>query len=158
MQHIQKRNFLALQSVIIGCGVLFTPTIFANTNTLPQMVNPEQIARLFVTLLFVIGLIFACALFYRRFVLKRQPMGGALTIMHSLSMGHKQRLVLVRIQQHYLLLGITPNQITHLRAFSQEELEISESDMKEKHIKVNNSVFAKIQQSLLHSNNPQNLP
>lgn len=65
-------------------------------------------------LIFVIGMIFAFAWAMRRYMRLQNSVSGGLQIIGGLSMGVRERLVLVQVGEQQLLLGVTPTTITTL--------------------------------------------
>lgn len=75
----------------------------------------SELASVFFSLLLIVGLIFALAWLVRRF-------GGAgalgasssMRVVSSLNLGAKEKVVVVKVGDQQLLLGVTPHQITKL--------------------------------------------
>jgi flagellar protein FliO/FliZ len=71
-----------------------------------------------ISLLMVVALIFACAMVLKKFQLTQQNVAG-LKIVTSLSLGTKERIVVVQIADKQILLGVTSQQITVLDNLEQ---------------------------------------
>ncbi len=82
--------------------------------------------QLGVTLIFIVGLIFACGWLVRRMA------GGAgfnnrhIKVLSVTPLGTREKLMLVRAADEYLLLGVTPNGISTLHRY-EEPIELNES-------------------------------
>lgn len=82
--------------------------------------------KLGLTLVFIIGLIFACGWLVRRMA------GGAgfnhrhIKVLSVMPLGTREKLMLVKAADEYLLLGVTPNGITTLHRYD-EPIDITEA-------------------------------
>lgn len=70
-------------------------------------------------LLFVIGLIFAFAWAMRRYMRLQNSVSGGLQIIGGLSLGVRERLILVQVGEQQILLGVTPTSISTLHVLAQ---------------------------------------
>ena len=70
-------------------------------------------ATMILSLLMVVVLIIACAMLLKKFQITQQNV-SALKIVTSLSLGTKERIVVVQVADKQLLLGVTAQQITIL--------------------------------------------
>jgi flagellar protein FliO/FliZ len=71
-----------------------------------------------LSLLMVLGLIIICALLLKRFNLTQQDV-SQLKVVTSLSLGAKERVVVVQAGEQQLLLGVTAQQITLIEHLSE---------------------------------------
>lgn len=84
--------------------------------------------KLTLTLVFIVGLILACGWLVRRMA------GGAgfnhrhIKVLSVMPLGTREKLMLVKAADEYLLLGVTPNGITTLHRYD-EPIDISETSM-----------------------------
>lgn len=84
--------------------------------------------KLALTLAFIVGLIFACGWLVRRMA------GGAgfnhrhIKVLSVMPLGTREKLMLVKAADEYLLLGVTPNGITTLHRYD-EPVDISDNHM-----------------------------
>ena len=81
--------------------------------------NPDLFG-LFGALAVTLGAVFLCAMLYKKMVSYRPRGNHTLQVLSSLSLGSREKLILVNAGDKQLLLGVTPQQVTHLC-----ELEIS---------------------------------
>jgi flagellar protein FliO/FliZ len=120
MLTIKKMNALKnkAEKMFFSALLLFTPLVFAEEST--PVVGKHSGANMdamsmIVSLLLVLGLIVVCALLVKRF----QPMiqmNSALKVVSSLSLGAKERIVVVQVGDKQLLLGVTSQQISLLES------------------------------------------
>jgi flagellar protein FliO/FliZ len=111
---------MKIRSLIIGiyCGALSMPSHaeepLKTLNTLPS--SPAYLIKLVLGLVVVLMLFAALAWLVRRFGLGgfTNSSTGELSVLESLSLGSRERLVIVQIGQEKLLLGITAGQINKL--------------------------------------------
>lgn len=71
-------------------------------------------SSMILSLLMVLGLIIICALVLKRFNLTQQN-SAQLKVIASLSLGAKERIVVVQIGEEQLVLGVSPQQISLLK-------------------------------------------
>lgn len=76
-----------------------------------------DIANLVMAMAVVIGLIFACAWFVKRMTGGVSFNNRLIKIKSVISLGVKEKLVIVEVGDNQLLLGVTPNQINILKEF-----------------------------------------
>ncbi len=132
---VRKNKLVILTSAYF---FLSAPLALAQENipTVGKHVGANMDAMsMIVSLLLVLGLIVICALFVKRF----QPMiqmNSGLKVVSSLSLGAKERLVVVQVGEKQLLLGVTSQKISLL-----DNLELP--------IKTENSSESDINKSLL---------
>jgi len=88
------------------------------------MANTDA-GSMILSLLMVLALIVLSALLLKRFNFTQQN-SGQLKVVASLSLGVKERLVVAQIGEQQLVLGVTPQQITLIKAL-EEPIASSES-------------------------------
>lgn len=84
-----------------------------------QSVGGSDYLQVFLGLFLVVGLIVALAWAARRFGRFNVAGAGALRILGGLSMGQRERIVLVQVGEEQLLLGVAPGQVQTLHVLSQ---------------------------------------
>ena len=82
-----------------------------------ELGSASSVAGLAVSLMLVLGLILLLAWLLRRMPRMNLAAQGPLRIRHSLSLGMKERVLLVEAHGETLLLGVTAQQITCLHRF-----------------------------------------
>ena len=111
-------HFLAWPALL-----LTTPVALAQS---PAPGGQSDYMKLGLTLVFIIGLIFACGWLVRRMA------GGAgfnhrhIKVLSVMPLGTREKLMLVKAADEYLLLGVTPNGITTLHRYD-EPIDIGEN-------------------------------
>ena len=75
--------------------------------------------QMFLGLLLVLAIIFGMAWFIRRMGSFQQVSHGALRILGGLSVGQRERIVLVQVGEKQLLIGLAPGQIRTLHVLEQ---------------------------------------
>lgn len=73
-----------------------------------------------MNLTLVLFLIVFAAWVLQRFKTKSWRKNEWITILQATSLGAKEKLLLVEVNQAYLLLGVTPHQISTLHVFSEK--------------------------------------
>ena len=98
----------------------------ASTNVGPS----GGVADVFMGLSAILGLIVLLAWAAKRLNINNMSQGTALKLQSVLSLGAKEKIVIVEADGHKLLLGVTPNNITLLRQLeNKESLQIDEVPM-----------------------------
>ena len=69
----------------------------------------------------VLGVIFLLAWLSKRFNIAAPGGGGNMRMISAMSMGQKEKIVLVEVEGQKLLLGVTPNQISCLKELGRSE-------------------------------------
>ena len=96
------------------------PAASALTNNIANNpLNASYLAQLVVGLLVVILCIVALAWFAKRFGRLQTSSDGALQMLGGMSMGARERIVLVQVGDKQLLLGVAPGQINTLHVLDE---------------------------------------
>jgi flagellar protein FliO/FliZ len=108
--------------LLVAFYLLFFPlNIFAQEEVVQvgkHVTTTTGSATMIISLLMVVALIFACAMVLKKFQLTQQNVAG-LKIITSLSLGTKERIIVVQVADKQLLLGVTAQQITVLDNLEQ---------------------------------------
>ena len=80
---------------------------------------PNAEAGIVLNLLLVLLLIVICGWLYARGPARMRGAGGTLEIVASRQVGSRERLAVVQVGDEQLLLGITPNGISHLHTLAE---------------------------------------
>ncbi|WP_223232391.1 MULTISPECIES: flagellar biosynthetic protein FliO [Marinomonas] len=79
----------------------------------------SSIWKIVISLIVVIAFIPACLWLMKRFQFAQMKLGQSeIKIVNVQSLGTKEKLMLVEVEGERLLIGVTPQSITHLRSFS----------------------------------------
>ena len=73
-------------------------------------------------LLLVLAIIFGCAWLARRFGVQRLGGSRLVNVVSSAQLGPRERVVVVAIADRWLVLGVTPSQVTHLHDLPAQAL------------------------------------
>ncbi len=87
----------------------------------PMLTNPVGIGnfvQMLLGLLVVLGIIFAMAWLIRRMGHVQVRMQGVLKVLGGISIGQRERIVLVQVGEQQLLIGVAPGQIRTLHVLS----------------------------------------
>lgn len=108
----------------IGLLILLFPAgLLAQTATQQPLamdpVSPSYMMKLTGGLLVVVALIFIFAWLFKRFNLTQQSQGGLLKIIGGLSLGTRDRIVLLQVGKEQILLGLSPGRIEKLHTLSE---------------------------------------
>ncbi len=87
--------------------------------TVIDPVSPTYMMKLTGGLLLVVAIIFTIAWMLKRLNLTQQSQGGALRIVAGLSVGTRDRIVLVQVGDEQILVGLSPGRMEKLHALSQ---------------------------------------
>ena len=100
-----------------------------NTSALPDLLAPPadissstqiDILQLLMPIAFVLGLIFALAWFVRRFNTALPINNKVIEQLSSLKVSNQTRISLIRVGDKDMLIGMTPNTISHLYTFDKQ--------------------------------------
>ncbi|HID81270.1 MAG TPA: flagellar biosynthetic protein FliO [Chromatiales bacterium] len=118
---MNKRFFGRL---LTGMCSLFLPAAVTAESTLPAASSPTAFyfVKLGLALLLVLGIFVAFAWMMRRFSGFQSSAKGDLRVITGLSLGTRERLVVVKVGKAQLLLGVTPGKISKLHVL-EEDLE-----------------------------------
>jgi len=93
--------------------------LHAEETTQPAVASGTQLMSVVFSLLMVLAVILALAWLLRRFGQGGFSGQGDMKVVASLSLGTRERLVVVDIQGQQLLIGVTPQQIRTLHVFDE---------------------------------------
>ncbi|MBT8434083.1 MAG: flagellar biosynthetic protein FliO [Gammaproteobacteria bacterium] len=101
---------------------LLSSTALAQSQTDSPVLEPLSTPYLFKLtggLLLVVMVIFVLAWLVRKFNLNQQSQNGLIKIIAGLSIGTRDRIVLLQIGEEQILVGLTPGRIEKLHTLSQ---------------------------------------
>ncbi len=95
----------------------------AATATTVDPAAPVNVAQITLSLLVVVGLLIGASVLFKKFGLNRVINGGALPVkvIGSTSLGTNQRLVVIEVGEQWIVLGVTPQQITTITSLPRQE-------------------------------------
>ena len=97
-----------------------------------------SVIQVILSLAFVIVLIYAVAWYVRRLQLTTGAAGQSMRVVSALSVGTREKVVLVQVGEEQLLLGVAPGRVNLLRQFDGVAIESKDASLR--------SSFAKILQ------------
>ena len=90
-------------------------------------VSSGSILQVIVSLLFVIGAIVLVAWILKRINLPQNAAGSALRVISGVAVGQRERIVLVEVNDTWLVVGVAPGQVTALHTMPKNVLPTTES-------------------------------
>ena len=116
---------MALRAFLVGL-LLASSQAWAETTTRTASagasagpVGPGEVLQVFAALIFILVLIVLAAWLMRRFVTMPSGRSGALRMLAAISVGQRERVVLVQAGETQLLIGIAPGQVRTLHVFDK---------------------------------------
>ncbi|MFK7733974.1 MAG: flagellar biosynthetic protein FliO [Pseudomonadales bacterium] len=91
-------------------------------NEFPQA---SQLGNLVISLILVVALIFACIWVIKRLSNLNQAAGNHLNTIASLSLGTRERIVLVQVGDQQVLIGVAPGRVSKLQTFSEPVIDVN---------------------------------
>lgn len=73
--------------------------------------NPEYLLQVFISLVVVLVAIFLLSLLLRKFDLTAPRAEGPIRVLHTVSLGGKEQLILVEVGEEQILVGRSPGQV-----------------------------------------------
>ncbi len=114
MRYIIHKKLLLVGIMLLSLGIVHA----ADLNTGMQVSAPPEmmgsLVKVAVGLFLVVIAIFASAWLYRRFGQQVGVSSQALKLIGGISLGNRERVVLMKVGDQQILLGITPGQIQKL--------------------------------------------
>ena len=130
--NIQTSHKKILKSYAVDCLIVFVIVIlfFASSSVYADSVKPISSAnsgyifQVFVGLVIVIAMIFAVAALAKRFGAGGMLNNQHMKIVSSLSLGQKEKIIVIEAGERQLLLGVTAQQITNLYVFDESIIDL----------------------------------
>ncbi len=110
---------------LLSFGVIAEET---TPKALQSRITAPPLMEVVVSLLLIVGIILLLAWLVKRFGYFAVAKKGKLSIEASLPLGTRERVVLVKAEGVYLLLGVTASRIERLHEFSKDQVEEIVSD------------------------------
>ncbi|MGO3739958.1 MAG: flagellar biosynthetic protein FliO [Marinomonas foliarum] len=109
-------SFFSFDRVFIAILCVASPFLCAAGAQ--DMSVSSSIWKVVLSLIFVIAFIPACLWLMKRFQFAQMKLGQSdIKIISAQSLGAKEKLMLVEVEGERLLIGVTPQAISHLRSF-----------------------------------------
>ncbi len=94
----------------------------------PAAVSASSIAQIFFSLFLVLAAVALVAWIFRRINLPRRGAGNLLKVVSVVAVGQRERVVLVEINDTWLVVGVAPGQVRALHSMPRAELPEPEAD------------------------------
>lgn len=111
----------------------------------PAAVSSGSLLQITFSLLLVLGAIIAVAWLFKRMNLTQQGTGNLLKVIGSVAIGQRERVVLIEVNDTWLLVGVGPGQIRTLHTLDKSEIEPSSQQLDS----APDNKFAKLLSSIL---------
>ena len=120
---------LQLRSAVVLAGLLslslkaaaIIPTAVPSAATeSARGIGGAGILQALLGLAFVVGLIFFCGWAAKRFGLRQPGSGTLLKLISSVSLGQREKVVVIEVGATWLVLGVTPTQVNLLHSMDAE--------------------------------------
>lgn len=106
----------------------------------PPIVSPvftgNSVIQVVLSLAFVIVLIYAVAWYIRRLQLTTAGTGQAMQVVSALSVGPRERVVLVQVGEEQLLLGVAPGRVNLLQQFETAVIDVKDANLQTSFAKI----------------------
>jgi len=112
-----------LSALITSCtafSVLAAPTVIGSKSVDP--LSTANLTQWTVGLMFVLLLIIAVAWFAKRFTGFASAQVGQLKVLSGVSLGSREKAVLIRAGKQHLLLGVAPGRVVTLHTFEEGDI------------------------------------
>lgn len=93
----------------------------------PPAVSSGSIVQIIFSLLLVLAAIVLVAWLLKRMNVAQQGTGSFLKVLGSIAIGQRERVVLVEVNDTWLVVGVGPGQIRTLHTLPKSELKISDN-------------------------------
>ncbi len=103
----------AVFRLVLGPAFLFPHVAFA-ADTLPSTPSFGSLFQVFIALLIVIAAIAGSAWLMRRFGPTQMGPGGAMRVIGGVMIGPRERLVLVEVNDTWLIIGVAPGRVSQI--------------------------------------------
>lgn len=113
----RKRLITFLAAVFPGSSVLAAETPFPSMG--PQSLSFANVIQWSIGLLVVLVAIFICAWLLRKMTGFSSLAGGKLRVLGGISLGGREKVVLLQVEEKQLLLGVAPGSIKTLCVFEK---------------------------------------
>lgn len=123
----QKELSMALQTRTLSLFNLLCflyvsgDAIAAETAVVANNVAAPSLARVSISLVLVIGLLVLLSVLFKKFGLNRMNMSFPVKIVGAMSLGRNQRIVMIEVDDEWILLGVTPQQISTITTMPRQE-------------------------------------
>ena len=104
--------------------------VLINKPSVAPVFSGTSVIQVILSLAFVIVLIYAVAWYVRRMQLTTAGAGQSMRVVSALSVGTREKVVLVQVGEEQLLLGVAPGRVNLLRQFDGVAIENKTSGLR----------------------------
>lgn len=122
--NVSKSSSKALWAVLPG---VLSGTAIAQTSSAAPVTSASSWVPVLLSLLLVIGVIFALAFLVRRFT-GLHSSHGQIRSVASLMVGTRERIAVIQVGKEQHLIGVTPHNINHLAKLDEPLTDIATND------------------------------
>lgn len=125
-----KPGFICARLCVIAC--LYTPLLATAQNTRPAYTPPppvtmssSSILQVIFSLLLVLAAVVLVAWILKRINLPQHAAGNLIKVQASVAVGQRERIVLVEVNDTWLVVGVAPGQVRTLHSMPKAEFPAS---------------------------------
>jgi len=129
-----KSRFICARLCVITC--LYTPLLVTAENTRlaytpppPVAMSSSSILQVIFSLLLVLAAVVLVAWILKRINLPHHAAGNLIKVQATVAVGQRERIVLVEINDTWLVVGVAPGQVRALHSMPKAELPASQVSM-----------------------------
>ncbi len=100
---------------------LSTWSVFSYGAQATETSSAGGLAQITISLLVVVALLIGLSVLFKKFGLNRISSPLPLKVIGAVSIGNNQRLVVIEVGEEWILLGVTPQQITTITSMPRQE-------------------------------------
>ena len=131
------RYALGILTLISAMNIAAADAVIDKPSVAPVF-SGTSVLQVILSLAFVIVLIYAVAWYVRRLQLTTTGSGQSMRVVSALSVGTREKVVLVQVGEEQLLLGVAPGRVNLLRQFEGVAIETKESGLRGSFAKILN--------------------
>lgn len=124
-----------LKPIILAIAASFSPLVLAAETVRPTFTPPPTAAvstgsvlQVIVSLLLVLAAVVMVAWVLKRINLPQQGGGNALKVISGVAVGQRERVVLVEVNDTWLVVGVAPGQVNALHSMPKGSLPTQSSN------------------------------
>lgn len=117
-------RFLAFFAAAYGSSLAYAADPVRPVYTPPpaSAVSSGSVVQVIVSLLFVLAAIVLVAWILKRINMPQNAVGSALKVVSGVAVGQRERIVLVEVNDTWLVVGVAPGQVTALHTMPKNTL------------------------------------
>ena len=120
-----KRAGIVLPALLaapqIFAQAVTAPATVAATAAAPASTSPGSMLQVMVGLMLVLGLLIAVAWSMKKMGAGKHAAAGALKIVGGVSVGNRERILVVEVADQWIIVGVTPTSINALSTMPKQE-------------------------------------